>query len=1422
MANTKNSGTEQVWQNSLLESVLFLMTPEQREYFLSSRSSTGMIYANKTPEFDSHFSVFLTPTAYSGLCDYLKSEQFETEGLSEIDFFKKDMEDGIRIYSSLSNPTQNIDGNDEINVRIFSRFFHMSSYLQLINPEQAILRATYIGSSIQPKNNGDDKEKKDQEIDLYGNIDTDESEDSDLLGIVPETSKQSELESRPFFPHIKTQWHIYKNYSEDCEFFDPEAAKKLIFDISNNRQLSGIHFQKRKHLKQLLDTVTLSQLAAQYRYRIKNKNETLEYPATYELDIDDPFEEITNIQSGHVYDDQDEDGFNDTDSIYHRIEKLIKERLKKPAKIKYTGSQNGHYLFESSDGRPVPESGFLADVGVESKIKKQQDAIRCITAQNTSNHLIRLGTLLGEINTEKLEEFDFETEHLNLFDNLLSGKQKEAVAKSLGTPDICLIQGPPGTGKTRVISEIVRQASKKDFKTLLVAPTHVAVDNVLEKIGVEDDISAVRCVNKDKLDDLDEHIRQFSFEQRRESVLNHSCTRVKKDIQRLEQEKSDLQTTSNTLKEFISKYGIATELDEKLKRLENTFYSTEKTIRKKYNEKTKSSKNKIVRTDNSLLDSKMKLDFARNQLKDAVEQADQFKSGNYTDQQLKQIEQALVDAEKTHGQSLRQLKDKLNNTHKNIHSLNQQILQEKTNIENTKNTLLQIDKGILPQDVKDAVIAAVNNASAKCDKEIASNLGKLKYRQKKLQQNDINNTHLKGQIETIRQNINDLNENKQNHWWKKPFNAIWWKSLFKDYEVLLKNYTKNLEESLNLIPQLKQDITDAAEVLKQSQDSKKDIVSTAKKQEFKAQCNLYRDLYNDQVKKLQSLNKHLEDDNLAIPTIEEQIKAAKDELDLILKQAETDIKNSISSQLNIKTMDACNNVVNCENALKASHKISLKAQIESVKLEDEIIKTITTELDQLKLRIKTTKEDITSNFNDIQLLQKKAEELIENKLPKEIEDIKKLIKKLDPEIKKHTELIDFSRRWLEYLLRDSGLLSRHLAKYINLVCATTVGIASDEYFGDGRPLEQKQFDLLVVDEAGKVTEPEFLVAATRAKKWVIVGDHKQLPPYYDRKLNKIFAGVNKLRRKELPRLTPEPLQISYFENLWNSLYNNSGDTDKAQSRFVQLDMQRRMHPDLALFISDMFYDNKYNSPEQEEFINKKTLRLSHFEHAVTLIEVCPAKKQRHGLEIKLSSSYARKKLKLPQQTGYANLHEARKVIEVLRSILMEEAIYTEQQQLNKVNDSSAAIGIMAFYAGQVELIRRLIKEDKSLDASACGNGQFICKESVTVIVNSVDAFQGKECSVIILSFTRSNPYQNIGFVDDANRLNVAMSRARKKLILIGDTNTFRRRVNANDKRVKCNSSETIRAEREFFEKLIEYIQGRGEIKKVFGLIEDDK
>jgi len=1411
----KDKNSNHASENSLLKSMLFLMTPEQKEFFLNIPASRGIIYANKLPRFEHLLSVFLTNTAYNHLFDILNGkpgtsrvrQQYCNEQTC-INILKADLENGVKLSGNLVGRPDNNNNKEDLNIRIQSRLFVMSCYPQIEKDGRTLLKATYIGSAATadtPKS----KSAEDEDTDPNGFSETQDLANFDINSL---SQKTIAANSGTFYPHIITRWHVYtKSNSSDISYFDLEALEKLICEISINRKLSGIYYWKRKHLKDLADVVNLCQLAMQYRY------ETDEAHSNGKLIIEDPTEEIVKIKRASAYEAEEKADDNEDGNDYHRIERLLRCRMKKPVFLVNEGYVNGRCIFNSSNGQKIPPAGFLADVGLESVIKKENDAISSLANQSNSVHLTRLRMLLGELKTEELEPFSCQDNQIELVDKLLSGSQVEAVVKAISTPDICLIQGPPGTGKTRVISEVIRQAARKDWKTLLVAPTHVAVDNVLERIGFEDNIGAVRCASKDKLDDLDDHIREFTYDQRKKTLITHAQMRVKNDIERLSDERKQLENTCNLLHELCLKHEAAAGLSGELKKHRELLSSTPETVHEQFKKDVTSRKNRITCTDTLLSESQKNLDSSVQLLKKIKENVNRFRAENYKDEELERIKQAVAKADNLHGNTFRRLRDENAQTQKNIEVLNQKILCERSKLQNTKTILLQINAGSIPDIVKEEIVKAVKSAAADCDSDIADKTQTLKNAQQKLQENQQHTIELKEIIKKINLRLAEREQNQLKSRWSRPLDLIWWRSLFVDYDLTLSNYTEQLEDSLKLIQSLKLAISDAAAALKKTKADKNSVLQTTKKSEFIRQCNLYRHFYESQTKELASLNQQLQNENDRLLSLSDAIKTARYELDQILSAEEKSVKKEIRHELASKIKNIRRKIIECQNQLKASYKMSLEAHLEAVKLENEIIQAIMDESGRLKLQIDTLSAEIQSNGQHINDIEKQVQGFLDKKLPDKINAIKKIISQIGCDIETNQTLADFSKRWLDYLSRDSGFLTGHLADYINLVCATTIGIASDEYFGDDGTLGQKKFDLLIVDEAGKVTEPEFLVAAARAKRWVIVGDHKQLPPYYDRKLDKVFKAVNRLRKdKDMPSLNSELLQISYFENLWKKFCRDKSKRNKADSRFVQLDVQRRMHPDLACFISDMFYDSRYQSPEEPAFIKDKTLKLPRFNYAVTLIEVCPSQKQKH-FEINLSRN---KSLKLPQKTGYANLKEAKKVVEVLTGILMDESIFSEQEKLKKENDSTSAIGIMAFYGGQVELIRRLIRNDKFLEAVESGSGQFLCKGKITVAVNSVDSFQGKECPVIILSFTRSNPHKNIGFVDDANRLNVAMSRARKKLILIGDTATFTNRAKIEDSKIKGSDSGAIKAERLFFEKLVEYIEGRGEIKKVFQLLDN--
>ena len=107
--------------------------------------------------------------------------------------------------------------------------------------------------------------------------------------------------------------------------------------------------------------------------------------------------------------------------------------------------------------------------------------------------------------------------------------------------------------------------------------------------------------------------------------------------------------------------------------------------------------------------------------------------------------------------------------------------------------------------------------------------------------------------------------------------------------------------------------------------------------------------------------------------------------------------------------------------------------------------------------------------------------------------------------------------------------------------------------------------------------------------------------------------------------------------------------------------------------------------------------------------------------------------------------------------------YTTKIGRQRMLDERIDIGIISPYRAQVQYLRHLIKKDASLKPLRH-----------LLSVNTVDGFQGQERDIIVVSLVRSNKDGQIGFLRDLRRMNVAMTRARSKLIIIGDSHTLSR------------------------------------------------
>lgn len=259
-------------------------------------------------------------------------------------------------------------------------------------------------------------------------------------------------------------------------------------------------------------------------------------------------------------------------------------------------------------------------------------------------------------------------------------------------------------------------------------------------------------------------------------------------------------------------------------------------------------------------------------------------------------------------------------------------------------------------------------------------------------------------------------------------------------------------------------------------------------------------------------------------------------------------------------------------------------------------------------------------------------------------------------------------------------------------------------------LDRVVYDLVIIDEAGKALPAEILIPYIRGKKVILIGDHMQLPPTVHPAL-----------------LDPEKIEIEDRDLYEDELFSNSFFyrmfTAAPASNKRMLSTQYRMPTLIGNLVSSLFYDNELNNGAGTD--SKNPL---YFDNNLTLINTDHPK-------------YAEKSEKGKSVT---NPGEADLVVDLLCRV--------------KESAHDARIAVITPYKGQKRTILRRMAESGKLDSLK------------NVDVNTVDAFQGDEAEIVIFCCTRTCHQTN--FFKDPRRLNVAFSRAKNELIIIGSLKYF--------------------------------------------------
>lgn len=328
-------------------------------------------------------------------------------------------------------------------------------------------------------------------------------------------------------------------------------------------------------------------------------------------------------------------------------------------------------------------------------------------------------------------------------------------------------------------------------------------------------------------------------------------------------------------------------------------------------------------------------------------------------------------------------------------------------------------------------------------------------------------------------------------------------------------------------------------------------------------------------------------------------------------------------------------------------------------------------------------------------------------------------------IEKYRNILQISIEWIEVMSSPNSQFQNFLAKTRTLVCGTCVGIARQHY-----GINENIYDLVIIDEAARATAGEMAIAMQVGKKVILVGDHKQLPPQIEDA--HIDAAV-----KELDGVSEKELRRSDFERAFLSNYGKA----VGQS----LSTQYRMTPAIGNLVSKCFYNGLL---ETGRGLPDKKLNILPESLGKTVTWFNTSKNGDSAYEISPKS----------QETSFENPYEAEFIIQLIRKL------FESLSDSNFFNpEKGPEIGVICMYQKQKNLIKRKIN---SLDWA---RGLI---ENGSLMVDTVDGYQGKENSIIIASLVRNNERRVEGFLSSKNRANVAFSRAKERLYIVGAANMW--------------------------------------------------
>jgi superfamily I DNA and/or RNA helicase len=311
------------------------------------------------------------------------------------------------------------------------------------------------------------------------------------------------------------------------------------------------------------------------------------------------------------------------------------------------------------------------------------------------------------------------------------------------------------------------------------------------------------------------------------------------------------------------------------------------------------------------------------------------------------------------------------------------------------------------------------------------------------------------------------------------------------------------------------------------------------------------------------------------------------------------------------------------------------------------------------------------------------------------------------------------RQWLKEEARTLRQAADDLERFMTEDVLESVQVITCTLVGaSNRHIRHLSFETVFIDEAAQALEPGCWIPIAKGQRIVLAGDHHQLPPTVK---------------------SEKAAQEGLRETLFEKCIQRQPDTAR------MLTVQYRMHAHIMGFSSEKFYGGQLvpHPSVRHAGLEAYDLRFAP-DWPVEFIDTAGC----GFLEVAI-----------PESRSTANPEEANLLLERLAQLLEPYGPIEQAEHQH----APLTIGVIAPYRAQINYLKDAIEDNEVL------NGLLLHRR---LSVGTVDSFQGQERDIIAISLTRSNPQGEIGFLSDIRRMNVGMTRARRKLLLVGDSSTL--------------------------------------------------